>query len=330
MIKKILATICAIGLVFASCFVGHVIDSKAELVESGPQLDQFNYSYKVEYNSRTYAFLPMGTFQTAWYSGSNAYNQNTSIYVSYQYDNALDRYLFGNEFLFFCSGYSYVDGSASGYSVTTIALNCWNASSIKPLSSMPSINGSWFSFKSPFSLDCRRLTQTSFSSLQDWLYTSPTTTFQLGLGGSTLTTCGFLFYNSAGVSINSVSFAGGKIAYLGSSWQVIGNLPGVVFTNNPSSLGFGYSKDQYIQYGSEQYNQGQQAGYDSGYAAGIAAGGNNSFLSLITAVVDAPITAFTSLLNFDILGFNIKNVVLSLLTAALIIACIRFFSGKFI
>ena len=95
-------------------------------------------------------------------------------------------------------------------------------------------------------------------------------------------------------------------------------------------MGFGYTKEQYVQYGNEQYNQGQQAGYDSGYTAGIAAGGNNSFLSLITAVVDAPITAFTSLLNFDILGFNVKNVVLSLLTAALVIACIRFFSGKFV
>lgn len=330
MIKKVLATICAIGLVFASCFVGHKIDSKAELVESGPQLDQFNYSYKVEYNSQTYTFLPMGTFQTAWYNGSDSYNQNTSMYVSYRYDDPLDRYLFGNEFLFFCSGYSYVDGSASGYSVTSIALDCWNASSIMPLSSMPRISGGWFSFKSPFSLDCRRLTQTSFSSVQDWLYNSPSTTFQLGLGGSTLTTCGFLFYNSAGVSINSVSFAGGKISYLGSAWKVTGNLPSVAFVNNPSSLGFGYTKEQYIQYGNEQYNQGQQVGYESGYTAGIAAGGNNSFLSLITAVVDAPITAFTSLLNFDILGFNVKNVVLSLLTAALVIACIRFFSGKFV
>lgn len=330
MIKKILAVICAIGLVFASCFVGHKIDSKAELVESGPELDQFNYSYKVEYNSRNYTFLPMGTFQTAWSSGSKACSQDTSIYVSYQYDDTLDRYLFGNEFLFFCSGYSYVNGSASGYSVTSIALNCWNASSIMPLLSMPTINGDWSSFKSPFSLDCRRLTQTSFFSIQDWHYNSPSAVFQLGLGGSTLTYCGFRFYNSAGASINSVSFAGGKIAYSGSSWQVTGNLPSVTFINNPSSLGSGYSKEQYIQYGNERYGQGQQAGYESGYTAGIAAGGKNSFLSLITAVVDAPITAFTSLLNFDILGFNVKNVVLSLLTAALVIACIRFFSGKFV
>lgn len=330
MIKKILATICAIGLVFASCFVGHKIDSKAELVESGSQLDQFNYSYKVEYNSRTYTFLPMGTFQAAWHSGSNAFNQSISMYVSYRHDKSLDRYLFGNEFLFFCSGYSYIDGSASGFSVTSIALNCWNASSIKPLSSMPIVSGSWSSSSTPFSLDCRRLTQTSFSSLQDWLYNSPTTTFQLGLGGSTLTTCGFLFYNSARAPIDSVSFAGGKIAYSGSSWRVTGNLPSIAFINNPSSLGFGYTKEQYVQYGNEQYHQGQQAGYDSGYTAGIAAGGNNSFLSLITAVVDAPITAFTSLLDFDILGFNVKNVVLSLLTAALVIACIRFFSGKFV
>lgn len=100
----------------------------------------------------------------------------------------------------------------------------------------------------------------------------------------------------------------------------------------PSSAASGgiYTEQQYINYGNQQYQQGQQAGYDSGYSAGIAASGNNSFLSLITAVVDAPITAFTSLLNFDILGFNMKNVILSILTAALVIACIRFFSGKFV
>ena len=86
--------------------------------------------------------------------------------------------------------------------------------------------------------------------------------------------------------------------------------------------GLTYTASEYLAYGKLQ----SQAGYDKGYAAGVAAGGNNNFMSLITAVVDAPITAFTSLLDFDILGYNMKNLALALLTAGLLVAAIRFFS----
>lgn len=121
-------------------------------------------------------------------------------------------------------------------------------------------------------------------------------------------------------------------SYDHSTWVVSGSKLALnkIFVSQNSLGGAIYTESQYQLYGQQQYSQGQQLGYDSGYSAGISDGGNNSFLSLITAVVDAPITAFTSLLNFDILGFNVKNVVLSLLTAALVIACIRFFSGKFV
>lgn len=74
------------------------------------------------------------------------------------------------------------------------------------------------------------------------------------------------------------------------------------------------------------FGAGKNEGYNSGYTAGVTAGGNNNFMSLITAIVDAPITAFTSLLNFDILGYNMKDLALALLTAGLLIAAIRFFS----
>ena len=86
--------------------------------------------------------------------------------------------------------------------------------------------------------------------------------------------------------------------------------------------GLTYTASEYLAYGKLQ----NQAGYDKGYTAGVAAGGNNNFMSLITAVVDAPITAFTSLLDFDILGYNMKDLALALLTAGLLVAAIRFFS----
>ena len=87
-----------------------------------------------------------------------------------------------------------------------------------------------------------------------------------------------------------------------------------------------YTRQEYLNYGSTQFTLGKNEGYNAGYATGLAAGGNNNFMSLITAVVDAPIKAFTSLLDFDILGYNMKNLALALLTAGLLVAAIRFFS----
>ena len=94
-------------------------------------------------------------------------------------------------------------------------------------------------------------------------------------------------------------------------------------TSNPNLI---YTQGQYDAYGNNRFNAGRNEGYSAGYAAGVAAGGNNNFMSLITAVVDAPITAFTSLLDFEILGYNMKDLALALLTAGLLVAAIRFFS----
>lgn len=94
------------------------------------------------------------------------------------------------------------------------------------------------------------------------------------------------------------------------------------------SIGSGiYTEQQYRQYGLDQFNQGQIQGYNSGYTAGVADSDNNTFLSLFSAVIDAPIIAFTSLLDFEILGFNMRNVMLSLLTACLAVAVLRLFAG---
>ena len=123
--------------------------------------------------------------------------------------------------------------------------------------------------------------------------------------------------------------------YLRGASSVSGGGPAVL---SGMTLSVKYDSEQAYQQGYEQgeeagYQSGHTAGYDSGYdvgySDGIATAGNSSFLSLITAVVDAPITAFTSLLNFEVLGVNLKKLVLSILTAALVIACVRFFSGKF-
>ena len=73
--------------------------------------------------------------------------------------------------------------------------------------------------------------------------------------------------------------------------------------------------------------QGKVDGYNTGYAEGVAAAGDYTFFSLISAVIDAPITAFSALFNFEVLGMNMRSFVLSLLTAVVLVAVVRFFMG---
>lgn len=115
------------------------------------------------------------------------------------------------------------------------------------------------------------------------------------------------------------------------------------------------------------YNAGQSAGYDSGYNAGQSAGieqgktdafktvntssasyqagyskgvnsaGNYTFLSLISAVIDAPIRAFfgytengvthPGLFSLNILGFDMSALILSMFTACVIIMIIKLCLG---
>lgn len=75
------------------------------------------------------------------------------------------------------------------------------------------------------------------------------------------------------------------------------------------------------------YNTGHTTGYTQGSTEGLQNAELGSFMNLITAVIDAPIKAFLGLLDFEILGMDMQKFFLSLLSAALIIAAYRLFSG---
>lgn len=96
---------------------------------------------------------------------------------------------------------------------------------------------------------------------------------------------------------------------------------------NTSGYDNGYSNGY-----SEGYSSGKDfqapISYDKGYQAGLSIAGNGSLRSLIFAVVDSPIQSFTSLLDFEILGVNMKNFAISILSFAFLIAVVRFISGK--
>lgn len=92
--------------------------------------------------------------------------------------------------------------------------------------------------------------------------------------------------------------------------------------------------------GVEESNGGYQKGYDEGYAVGSSEGYNNgytaglntsnkySFNSLIGSVIDAPITALTGLLNWDLFGVNVFSLFTALLTIAIALKVLSIVLGK--
>lgn len=84
---------------------------------------------------------------------------------------------------------------------------------------------------------------------------------------------------------------------------------------------------------SEEYRQALQNREDLGYNRGKAIGYNEgldfgqkgSFFALFSAVFDAPISVIMGLVDFEILGYNLKQFILSIFTVLLIIVLIRFF-----
>lgn len=80
---------------------------------------------------------------------------------------------------------------------------------------------------------------------------------------------------------------------------------------------------------SKGYVAGRDFGYNNGYNAGLVEGSaENGFAGLLFAVIDTPVKAFSSLLDFEILGVNMKSFVLSVLTLALFVVVVRWLLGK--
>lgn len=316
MIKKILATICAIGLVFASCFVGRKIDSKAQSIgdyNNGDAWKQYNTLINSNYyfNAASYPLMHK--------DGNVLYNFDIWVQIDQTDTNGNQRINYGDTLLF---SYSAVNLKNMTLSYSYVVYDPYFDIKASYVNTPPTV---------PVQNLITWQNQTAYKTA--WQSNKMTFTSQ-PLDGSNLNGLLLTIKFSSSSSSFSFSFDVPYNYYWIPSHNLynIGSAPRsfVVYTDvhNITSGGV-YSEEEYLNFGNQRFDQGQQQGYDKGYSAGISAGGNNSFLSLITAVVDAPITAFTSLLNFDILGFNVKNVVLSLLTAALVIACVRFFSGKF-
>lgn len=103
-------------------------------------------------------------------------------------------------------------------------------------------------------------------------------------------------------------------------------------SDNGDILGYNSGYQNGFNAGKGQgYNDGYKNGYSVGKSEGkvigrneaLASGNNYTFLGLLGAVVDAPITAISGLLNFNLLGFNMLNFFYALCTCALVIAVVR-------
>lgn len=70
-------------------------------------------------------------------------------------------------------------------------------------------------------------------------------------------------------------------------------------------------------------NTGYNKGYSVGYNKGTVEGSDYSFIGLIGSVLDAPISAFKGLLNFDILGVNMASFVTAILSLCVVIVVVK-------
>ena len=106
------------------------------------------------------------------------------------------------------------------------------------------------------------------------------------------------------------------------------NVPSVYVFNDLSNIDYYLSgaltayDNGYSTGYNKGYSTGQSVGFNNGYAAGenagAAVGANYSFINLIGAVFDAPISAFRGLLNFEILGVNMSGFVTGMLSLCVV------------
>ena len=88
------------------------------------------------------------------------------------------------------------------------------------------------------------------------------------------------------------------------------------------SIGFDKGFDAGVQDANGKVDK-TSASYTAGYNDGTVRAGNYTFRSLIGAVIDVPLNAFTSMFNFEILGVNISSLLSSLLVIALVMCVLK-------
>lgn len=111
------------------------------------------------------------------------------------------------------------------------------------------------------------------------------------------------------------------------------SLPNLYRTVN---FAFGSAEGGYVDGYNTGYRDGSTNGYTQGYDTGYAEGYTNgvetdttafTIFNGILSIGMIPINAFLAMLNFDVLGINISNFVMSLLTVLVTIWVVRVITG---
>lgn len=83
---------------------------------------------------------------------------------------------------------------------------------------------------------------------------------------------------------------------------------------------------------SEGYNNGYNSGYNIGFNTGYSEGSEDSnqytFLNLVSSTIDAPLTYFQSLFNFELLGVNLQGFLMALFTLCVIVTIVKLCLGR--
>lgn len=164
-------------------------------------------------------------------------------------------------------------------------------------------------------------------SHSNWSYSSPNASYQTY----------FTWYDDtiddgAGTYANT-SFSASTVSstFRANTYEVdLTNLYNVVNSRFGSADG-GYEEGYNTGYG-VGYNNGTETGYDTGYSDGYTDGVQTdttvfTIFNGILSIGMVPINAFLAMLNFTVLGINISNFVMSLLTVLITIWVVRLITG---
>lgn len=91
---------------------------------------------------------------------------------------------------------------------------------------------------------------------------------------------------------------------------------------NTAGYNSGYSVGEQTGY-QTGYTAGNDVGYQTGYQAGLQTADIGTLPQAITTAIETPVNVFKDMTNFTILGINIFDAVLAILTLAVVIAILK-------
>ena len=127
-----------------------------------------------------------------------------------------------------------------------------------------------------------------------------------------------IFYTYAPVGTNLYSEIAG-VNYTENQIEKIKNEEYTRGVDYGYSEGYKKANEDKTTYGQTQYNKG--------YAEGAEKGNKYTFTALMLSIVDVPVQTLYGLLNFEILGYNMLNFVLGLISLAIVLYIIRKLMG---